>query len=227
MNFSSEKLLTASFLTQPKSFFRKVTGRQLNRYYVLKEFNSGYGIADIVLGAFTPHLSTRSIRSTIDSNWAGVLADDLAEDPFSALDFANKYKVSLQTVRKKLNQLVDAGFLKFERSKYSKFKEYKMAVDTSIAIEAKLKNWKQALSQARRYKRFANYSYVLLDDQFSVSAQKNIHVFERYNIGLISMNKNKVSIHHSPKQKQVPENAYLYKLNEDVNNYFRETYGSS
>jgi hypothetical protein len=227
MNFASEDILVAIFLTQLKVFFRRVTGQRLNRHYILTEFDSGYGVADIVLGSFAPYLSTRSLRSSIDSNWAGTLVDVLNEKPFSLIDFANKCGVSQQTAREKINQFVAAGFLKSKQQQFLKFKDYKVSVDTSIAIEAKLKNWKQALNQARRYKRFANYSYVLLDKQFSAPAEKSIHIFQQHNIGLISMRGHDLTIHHSPEQKDVTKNIYFYKLSEVVYDYFRETYGYS
>ena len=227
MNFSSEHLLVTTFLKNSKVFFSKATGRKLNRHYILKEFDSGYGVADIVLGSFTPYLSSRTLRNPIDSNWAVTLVDILADGPFTITDFANKYGVSRQTARKKINQFVAAGFLKIKNQHYSKFNDYKIAVDTSIAIEAKLKNWKQALNQARRYKRFANYSYVLLDNHFSSPAKKNLHLFQQHNIGLISMEGNTPTIHHTPKQMETRGNHYFYKLNEIVYDYFRENYGYS
>lgn len=227
MNFSSEHLLVTTFLKNSKVFFSKATGRKLNRHYILKEFNSGYGVADIVLGSFTPYLSSRTLRNPIDSNWAVTLVDILDDELFTISDFASKYGVSKQTAQKKINQFVAAGFLKIKKQHYSKFNDYKIAVDTSIAIEAKLKNWKQALNQARRYKRFANFSYVLLDSHFSSPAKQNIHLFQQHNIGLISMDGNKPIIHYSPKQMEVRENHYFYKLNEIVYDYFRENYGYS
>lgn len=227
MNFPSENILIDTFLKRPKAFLRRVTGRRLNRYYLIREFDSGYGVADIVLGSFTPYLSSRHTRSSIDSNWAGTLNDALNDSPFTLADFANKCGVSQRTARDKLNQFAAAGFVKSKQQRYSKLKGYKIAVDTSIAIEAKLKNWKQALNQARRYKRFANYSYVLLDKQFSSPAEENIHIFKQHNIGLISMNGYKPTIHYSPEHNYAPKNSYLYKLNEVVYDYFRETYGCS
>ncbi len=227
MNFSSEQQLVATFLKNSKTFFIKATGRKLNRHYLLTEFDSGYGIADIVLGSFTPNLSKRSLRTPIDSNWAVILADILIDEPFTVSEFANRYGVTEKTAQEKINQFVAAGFLKKKEKYYRKCNDYKIAVDTSIAIEAKLKNWKQALKQARRYQRFANYSYVLLDSRFSSPAIKNIHLFHRHNIGLILMNSNTPTIHHSPRQINVRENHYFYKLNETVYNYFRENYGYS
>lgn len=57
----------------------------------------------------------------------------------------------------------------------------------SYAFEAKLSNWKRAHFQAFRYKAFANMSYVILDNDHVSSALKNIEIFERSNIGLISI----------------------------------------
>jgi predicted transcriptional regulator len=226
MNFSSENVLIETFLTKPKAFYRQATGRKLDRYYVLREFDSGYGIADIVIGAFAPYLSIRHLRSSIDANWAGTLVDAQRQPPFTVAEFAERYGVSFSTTREKLKQFVAAGFLKRDKQRrYTSAKQYRIAVGTSVAIEAKLKHWKQALNQARRYQRFAQYSYVLLDKQYSAPAEANIEIFKQHNIGLISMNGYSSTIHHSPVQAVVSKNSYFYKLNEAVYDYFKATYG--
>ena len=227
MNFESESALVATFLTQPLSFFNKVTGKRPKRYFTLREFDSGYGVADIVLGSFAPYLSYKSTRSSIDSNWGGTLVDALEGEPFSLVDFAKKNSVTEETARDKINQFVAAGFFKLEKNKFVKSNDYKIAVGTSIAIEAKLKNWRHALNQARRYKRFSNYSYVLLDERYSTPAKKNIQIFQQHNIGLITLNRHRLSVHFTPDERFVPRNLYFLKLNEAVHDYFRENYGCS
>lgn len=57
----------------------------------------------------------------------------------------------------------------------------------TYAIELKLSNWKRALEQAFRYRSFANYSYVILDNSHIRPAKKNIIEFQRKNIGLIGL----------------------------------------
>lgn len=54
-----------------------------------------------------------------------------------------------------------------------------------ISFELKLKNWKQAVKQAFRYKSFSNASYVVLPMHIIELAKNNIEVFKRYNIWLI------------------------------------------
>nr|WP_315155068.1 hypothetical protein [uncultured Flavobacterium sp.] len=57
-----------------------------------------------------------------------------------------------------------------------------------IAFELKLKNWKQAIKQAFRYKSFSNLSYVVIPSVSVDSAFKNIELFKKYNIGLAGFN---------------------------------------
>lgn len=57
-----------------------------------------------------------------------------------------------------------------------------------IAFELKLKNWKQAIKQAFRYKSFSNLSYVVIPSVSVNPAFKNIELFKKYNIGLAGFN---------------------------------------
>ena len=68
-----------------------------------------------------------------------------------------------------------------------------------ITIELKLKNWKRALAQAYKYKSFSDISYVCMDESNIDSVLKHLDMFEKYNIGLITISKNKkVTIVHKP-----------------------------
>lgn len=68
-----------------------------------------------------------------------------------------------------------------------------------ITIELKLKNWKRALAQAYKYKSFSDISYVCMDEGNVDSVLKHLDMFEKYNIGLITISKNKkVNIIYKP-----------------------------
>lgn len=68
-----------------------------------------------------------------------------------------------------------------------------------ITIELKLKNWKRALAQAYKYKSFSDISYVCMDESNIDSVLKHLDMFEKYNIGLITISKNKkVNIVYKP-----------------------------
>ena len=68
-----------------------------------------------------------------------------------------------------------------------------------ITIELKLKNWKRALAQAYKYKSFSDISYVCMDESNIDSVLKHLDMFKKYNIGLITISKNKkVNIIYKP-----------------------------
>ena len=68
-----------------------------------------------------------------------------------------------------------------------------------IAIEFKLRNWKQAIKQAYRYKSFSEESYVLLDRDYVEKAKENIDIFTKFNIGLAAVDENKIEFYYRPK----------------------------
>jgi hypothetical protein len=89
-----------------------------------------------------------------------------------------------------------------------------------ISFELKLKNWKQALMQAFRYRSFSELSYVVLPTKSLKVAEKNIELFIRYNIGLATFDKNdKLEIFYKPKQTE-PLSEFLYSkvIKELINN---------
>ena len=80
-----------------------------------------------------------------------------------------------------------------------------------ITIELKLKNWKRALAQAYKYKSFSDVSYVCMDEAYLNSVEKHLDMFEKYNIGLITISKNKkVKIVYMPSATDAYEHN-LYK----------------
>ena len=53
-----------------------------------------------------------------------------------------------------------------------------------VAFEAKLKDWQQALRQAYRYRYFADKSIVVMPDEYSGPALRNLSIFEEMGVGL-------------------------------------------
>lgn len=80
-----------------------------------------------------------------------------------------------------------------------------------ITIELKLKNWKRALAQAYKYKSFSDISYVCMDESNMNVVLKHLDMFEKYNIGLITISKTKkVNIIFKPNATE-PYAKDLYK----------------
>lgn len=69
----------------------------------------------------------------------------------------------------------------------------------TFAFEMKLNNWKRALTQAFRYRSFANMAYVMLDEDHIRPALANIHRFVTANVGLLSIDTDgKINTHYEP-----------------------------
>ena len=79
-----------------------------------------------------------------------------------------------------------------------------------VSFELKLKNWRQAIKQAFRYKSFSNISYVVLSTKSVNAATNNIELFKRYNIGLARFDTdNNFEILHKPNS----DSPYSQQLN--------------
>lgn len=85
----------------------------------------------------------------------------------------------------------------------------------TVAFEIKLNDWKRALSQAYRYRAFAQCSYVVIDDAYVDRALAALDRFVASNIGLISVSYyEEVSIHFRPR----PMSPYASQLRERFTN---------
>ena len=94
---------------------------------------------------------------------------------------------------------------------YGKVASNGQEIIQAIAFEMKIRNWKRALAQAYRYSAFAHYSYVILDEAFSVPARNNIDQFKKANIGLLSIDiDSKFKRYYCPTY-QAPYSLNLYK----------------
>lgn len=82
-----------------------------------------------------------------------------------------------------------------------------------IGIELKLKDWKQGIIQAFRYKNFSNDVYVILDNNFINPAIKKIEEFKKYNVGLASFDKEyNFKIHYVPLPEKPSSKFYTKNL---------------
>lgn len=170
---------------------------------MLEEVGLGFGFADLVIAELKESLNLpkREKLSPIDINVYQVIS--------------RKKKVSLENVkritgirqnevRKSLERLVDDCFIKKIDSYFELNIKYKLPFKKSIAFEAKLSNWKRALTQAYRYKWFADYAYVVMDEANANQAIRNLSQFENYNVGLLTISVDgNIKTYYRP-QKQLP-----------------------
>lgn len=222
--FERETDLVSSFKIHSRKFLNEICNKSISRYFIISEFDSYVGVADIIIGTYRPYLSRKNQRESINLNWVKPLQDFLLGQVFSFEDFKKRYNLSSNSARLWLDEYVDAGFIsKNKQNIYLVKKEYEFITDNVIAIEAKLKNWRKALSQANRYRKFSDFSFVLLDESNAKAAIRNITLFKENNIGLITMNKESYQIHVLPEVKNFKKDVYSLRVNEAAYEHFVAT----
>ncbi len=79
-----------------------------------------------------------------------------------------------------------------------------------IAIEVKIKDWKQGLYQAWRYKSFAEKSYLAIYDKYAKNV--DLEMFKEYGIGLIIFNEKQVKVIVKPTTSKFKEETHSFDV---------------
>ena len=225
--FKSERELVDRFNSLYDCFLTDILNEKIKKKFLLNEYDSHYGIADIVVGKINNNIKLQNNRKSVNSNWIYPLFHLNLDSIITIAEFSKIYNLSYKYASKYLNTYTEANFFtKIENNTYKKINNYEIVLDDIISIEAKLKDWQKAIKQAYRYKSFSNFSFVLLDEEFSSRALESLEIFIKYNIGLITINNNHYKIHHTPKRKNLKPSYYLLKANEVVYNLFTNSHVS-
>ncbi|MEI3802327.1 MULTISPECIES: hypothetical protein [unclassified Chitinophaga] len=164
---------------------------------ILEEVDLGYGIADLVISK----LAGKKEQSNFPLNYFDALVYKIIETnkSISFEKLKEITKANSSTINGSLKKLIQDSYVAKSDSLFVFHKTYKAVAIDSIAIEAKLKNWKRALDQAFRYKWFADKSYVVLDSNYIKPAISNINEFTKMNVGLAEINlQGEVKLHFKP-----------------------------
>lgn len=153
------------------------------------EVDSNNGIADFVFFELNPDSKQHLNLGYVDPRWAYALHALQYRKYFSTEQFAAWACVSNKTAAQVLWEYVAAEYC--EHSPYSnrwiKHKQPRLLAKKIFAVEAKLRDWRRALEQARRYREYAHQSWVLLDKTHIRPALANVDVFKRANVGLATI----------------------------------------
>ncbi|NJL23754.1 MAG: hypothetical protein HC902_00270 [Calothrix sp. SM1_5_4] len=212
--FKQEEELVNAFTLRSNAFLSGLLRKSDFCSFLIHEFNSYFGIADVVLGTLNLSASN-SKRGPVNPNWVGPLATLKKGQVFTVDGFGKSFRVSGTSARNYLKNYEDAGFLvRTERASFKVIKEYRPVTSFVVSIEAKLKNWQRALEQAQRYKKFSDLSFVLLDGSHAEVAIKNIDKFREKNIGLICLSEAKMETHFVPSKNDKKVSEYCFRVSE-------------
>jgi predicted transcriptional regulator len=189
---------------------------------ILEEVDLGFGVADLVISKLNPTRKKASVYLTYFDVIVYRVIETEKEISFDTLK--NVTKSNTTTINRSLKKLIQDSYINKHDNLIRLNKTYKGISLSNIAIEAKLKNWRRALTQAFRYKWFADKSFVVLDSKHFKPALNNIGEFKKLNVGLAEISKEgQIVIHYKP-QKEVPINPTMcILLNETLRqNVFRQ-----
>jgi predicted transcriptional regulator len=182
---------------------------------LMQEVDLGFGVADLVISKIK---NTRGIKESSLSYFDITIYKIIESKGHISLEcIRNITKADTYTIKKSLSKLMLDSYVKEIDTFYKLGRIYKSSLSDSIAIEAKLKNWKRALQQAYRYKWFASTAYVVLDNKSISAAIQSIDLFKKMNVGLASITKKgEVSILYKPKKEKPVDKKMEMLLNERV-----------
>lgn len=166
--------------------------------YIVRELRGGNNIADVVY------------TTKIDRN--NIVFDEYFNAYYYVNDIYNKTKIKVDDVkisdknidkkfRKFLHELEELGYIKIDENYITSIKKVNAVSKNIIAIEAKLSDWRAGIEQALRYKQYANEVYVALSAENVPKVDRQI--FQKYNIGLMSVSDGKLKISIKAKKEKV------------------------
>ena len=135
---------------------------------------------------------------------------------FTVEDFALSTGVSANPAMNALADYKSLGYCRLSKEKgyWIKVRQPAPIVDTIIAIEAKLKNWKRAMSQAYRYRGYADQAWVILDSSNANGAIAATKEFQRLNVGLKVMDKaNRIETYVTPRFHPPKSPVHFWEAN--------------
>ncbi len=208
--FKSEQELVDLFKS---TFDNKIITSKIK---IMEEVGVGFGFADLVITELKGFISSpkRNKLSFIDISVYQVV-ESKKELPIDII--CTLTGIRQNEVRKSLDRLVDYNFVRDAGSSFRINTKYVLPFKKSSAFEAKLKNWKRAMNQAYRYKWFADYAYVIMDETHSRQAVKNLSEFKNLNIGLLTISTDgNIITHYKPRKKPPLDPGMQMMFSEEI-----------
>ncbi len=151
---------------------------------LMREVDAGVGIADLVLVPTLRGIShTQRLLRRVPLRLAPLLAPNTSRKVASVSAFMRQTGMSRSSALKAVRDLTAIGLARREGALVELKAVKEAPYKDVIAIEAKLRDWGRALTQAYRNCQFATQSWVVLDEHYPLS-ELALTAFKRANVGL-------------------------------------------
>lgn len=167
-----------------KVFTRVLRKSAPRGWALLREIDAGVGVADLVL--VESHQAMQSelrLLRRIPLRLAPLLAPDVAGCLTSMEAFIQATGMSRATAHRTVGALVALRLAERAGENLQLRAVRSAPYRHLIAIEAKLRDWRRALTQAYRNRQFSSQSWVVLDAHYAVS-DATVEAFSRAQVGL-------------------------------------------
>lgn len=159
------------------------------KFEVLREYEGGFGIPDLLLYSLPNRRQAKDIDSlaSINPRLAPLLSESTAKKINTLVSLSLATGTSLNSAQRLFSELLGAGRIEQRGASTQHFQIDPISCPPFkqvVAIEAKLRDWRRGLVQAYRYIQFSNESWVLLDHSTSLSALRHQEQFRTYGVGL-------------------------------------------
>lgn len=208
-----------------QNFSKKSTAKKFLRaqsdWKILTEVNlgfGGYGIPDVVVVSLEEKNAPReNYLSYFDISILNLIETN---ESLGFEDIIYITRSSENQINKALKILLKNEWVAVRENRFYSHKKYESILNDSVAIEAKLKDWKRALKQAYRYKWFCKRSFVFLPEENVGPAERNIHLFKKHQVGLATVSRkgkrSEIKILYSPDYSEPISQGMSRMLNEYV-----------
>jgi len=188
--YLSEKRLVNDF----KSAYSKLMYNK--SYIIFEEFKTGWGIPDLVVITYDKNRLKNRIQTfmkdeflpQVDKTTAYGIAYLSRVENTTVNDLCDFLK--MKNINKILITLKKRGLIVLQDDKHITVNNVNgnFIIDSIRIFEVKIKNWKQAVSQARRHLWFTDESYIVLPRFSGVFCEKMMSYCKNADIGLIFQN---------------------------------------
>ena len=156
-----------------------------NGWSLLREMDAGVGIADLVLAPKPAAVADLRLLRHVPPRLAPLFAPTTARRVRSIQAFMANTGMSRPAALRVLGDLALTGLVLRDGETVQLRAASATPFKHVVAVEAKLRDWGRALTQAYRNRQFATQSWVVLDAHYSVS-KVAIDTFKQAGVGLVA-----------------------------------------
>lgn len=196
-----------------------INRKQIHQSGFLKEFDCSNGIADMVFYELRKGWENHIILGEIPPRWAFAFSQLPYRKYFTASEFSEIAGVTKKRAILALQQYASLGLCNrnLDNERWIKYKQPRPIINKIYAVEAKLRDWKRALSQAYRYLEYANQSWVVMDDGCVKPALSNVEKFIRLNVGLATLKTDgTIMVHFAPTESSPRSQLKFWQANAEI-----------